>query len=327
MDDCMMNLQKKTIISLYERLLLIRLTEERIIREYPKKEMRCPVHLCIGEEAVAAGVCGNLAKEDIVFSNHRSHGHYLGKGGNLKSMMAEIYGKETGCSKGRGGSQHMTDLSVNFYGSTPIVGGTIPLAVGSAFASWYLGDKCITAVFFGDGATEEGVFHESLNFAVLKSLPVLFVCENNLYSVYTRIDERRKDSGIHKIIEGYGIPVYTGNGNDAVEVYRIAGKAIEKVRKGKGPAFLEFDTYRLREHCGPNMDAPGVRPAGEIEKWSKKCPVTKLEQYMIKIRIVSDKYIRQKREKIGKEIDEAFAFARESNFAEEGFSDHLIYGK
>ena len=184
------------------------MVEEKIVELYPQQEMRCPVHLSIGQEAVSVGVCANLTREDIVFSNHRSHGHYLAKGGNLKAMVHEIYGKSTGCCFGRGGSMHLLDLSINFFGSTPIVGGTIPIAVGASLASKMQQKNNITTIFHGDGAVEEGVFHESLNFASLKKLPVLFVCENNLYSVYTPLSERQPNREIYKLVEAHDIKAY-----------------------------------------------------------------------------------------------------------------------
>src|SRR3989338_9607744 len=190
-------MSSKILLSLYRKLLLIRQTEEKIAEKYQEREMRCPVHLSIGQEAVAVGVCDNLKKEDIVYSNHRCHAHYLAKGGNLNRMIAEIYGKETGCAKGRGGSMHLIDLAAGFGGATPIVGNSVPIAVGAAFSNKLKGDKNIAVVFLGDGSTEEGVFHESLNFAILKKLPVLFVCENNLFSVYTNLSERQPKRQIY----------------------------------------------------------------------------------------------------------------------------------
>lgn len=189
-------LSHKLLLSLYFQILRIRRIEEAIAECYKEQEMRCPVHLSIGQEAIAAGVCALLKKTDIVFSNHRSHGHYLAKGGSLPAMIAEIYGKETGCSKGRGGSQHLIDMSAGFWGSTPIVASTVPLSVGSAFYSKLKEDKKVTVVFFGDAAMEEGVLHESLNFASLHKLPIFFVCENNLYSISTHISARQPDRKI-----------------------------------------------------------------------------------------------------------------------------------
>ena len=176
---------------LYYQMLRIRMVEEAIADLYAQQDMRCPIHLCIGQEAVAVGVCAALAADDYVLSGHRSHGHYLAKGGNLPAMLAEFYGKVTGCCQGKGGSMHLVDLAAGFLGAVPIVGSTMPIAVGTALASVMRGESRVTAVFFGEGATEEGVFHESLNFAALQKLPVVFVCENNLYSVYSPLAVRQ----------------------------------------------------------------------------------------------------------------------------------------
>ncbi len=186
-------------------MLRIRRVEEVLADRYAEQEMRCPMHLCIGQEAIAVGVCAVLNNRDKVFSNHRAHGHYLAKGGDLDAMVAELYGKSTGCAGGRGGSMHLIDLQVGFMGATPIVGGTVPLSVGSAWADQLLDNDQVTVVFFGDGCFEEGVMHESLNFAALHQLPVIFVCENNDFSVYTHRNERQPDRPIYKIAEAHGL--------------------------------------------------------------------------------------------------------------------------
>lgn len=290
--------------TLYRMMLLIRMVEERIAWEYAQGEMRCPVHLSIGQEAIAAGVCANLKRADIVFSTHRCHGHYLAKGGNLKAMIAELYGKETGCSGGFGGSMRLIDLSVNFWGATPIVGNSIPLAVGTAFAA-RLGHKHHLGVaFFGEAATEEGVFYESVNFAVLHKLPVLFVCENNLYSVNTHIRDRQPKRSITAIAKALGVGVTWGDGNNVLEVSDIAARAIANIRRGHGPEFVEFTTYRRMVHCGIEIDLG--RPKKEIEYWNKRDPLQR------------DRLPDREAERIKKEmtrtIDEAFAFAKKSPF-------------
>jgi len=262
-------------LSLYRGMLRIRMVEEKIAQLYSEQEMRCPVHLCIGQEAIAVGVCANLLKEDYVMSNHRSHGHYLAKGGELKAMMAELYGKVTGCSQGKGGSMHLIDMSAGFLGATPIVGSTISIAVGVAMGSLMQGYKRVTVVFFGDAAVEEGVFHESLNFAVLKKLPVVFVCENNLYSVNSPLSVRQPaNREIFQLARGHGIDSYQADGNNALEVYQLAQRTVQRARQNGGPAFIEFKTYRWREHCGPDYDHQlGYRPRSEFEKWKQRCPI------------------------------------------------------
>jgi len=242
--------------------------------------MRCPVHLSIGQEAVPVGVCAHLTNADYAISGHRAHNHYLAKGGDLKRMIAEIYGKETGCSRGKGGSMHLIDLSVGFLGATPIVGSTIPIGVGAALGAVMAGEKRVSIVFFGEGATEEGVFHEAVNFAVLKNLPVVFVCENNLYSVYSGLEVRQpKGREVCQVAGGHGVASSQGDGNDISEVHRRAGEAIERARRGQGPSFLEFATYRWLAHCGPSSDIRlGYRTQEELDTWKKRCPLLRAKE-------------------------------------------------
>lgn len=300
---------------LYE-MLRIRLAEEKIAELYPEQEMRCPIHLCVGEEAIAAGVCVNLKNKDIVMSNHRSHGHYLAKGGNLKALIAELYGKSTGCSKGRGGSMHLIDLSVNFLGSTAIVGGTIPVAVGTAFGFKLQGkDDRATVVFFGDGTVEEGVVHESLNFASLKNLPVLFICQNDLYSVYTHISNRQPPRQIYLLAKAHGMKAYQVDGNDVIGVYEVTKKAISSIYNGEGPVFIEFLTYRWLEHCGPYYDNNlGYRTETEFKYWVARCPLDSFTSKMLNDGVITNNQIELMKEKICNEINEAVLFAKSSPF-------------
>lgn len=301
----------KTLANLYSEMLRIRLIEEAIADEYTKQEMRCPTHLCIGQEAIAAGVCNNLHIKDKVFSGHRAHGHYLAKGGDLNAFIAELYGCANGCSRGYGGSMHITDLDAGFVGSTPIVGGTIPLAAGSAWRSKLLGDDDISVVFFGDGCFEEGVLHESLTFAKLHQLPILFVCENNLYSVYTQLKERQSDSrSIAQIASAHGIKTLTGDGNDVLMVDNITKNSIEHIKKNNGPVFLELFTYRWLEHCGPyDDDELKYRPEGELNSWKEKCPVNKAS-LLLKETLSLD-FFKQLELEIKSEIKQAFELAKQ----------------
>ena len=291
-------------------MLRIRLVEESIANKYSEQKMRCPTHLSIGQEAIAVGVCSNLTNEDQVLSTHRAHAHYLAKGGCLNSMLAEIYGKVTGCSKGMGGSMHLIDKSVGFMGSTAIVGNTIPVAVGLALEKKLTRKKSIACVFFGDGATEEGAFYESVNFAIIHSLPILFICENNLYSVYSGLEVRQPmDRKIYKMVRAMGISAQHGNGNDVEEVARKVKHAKTMILKSGGPQFLEFDTYRWREHCGPNFDNNiGYREESEFLKWKKKDPLKNFYSEN------SQKYIDRKIDTISQEIDDAHQFADDSKF-------------
>jgi len=301
------------LLDLQQAMLRIRLVEEAIARRYSEEKMRCPVHLSIGQEAIAVGVCANLTNEDLVLSTHRAHAHFLAKGGDLRSMIAEIYGKVTGCSKGMGGSMHLIDKPVGFMGSTAIVGNTIPVAAGLALAFKIKRSSSISCAFFGDGAVEEGAFYESVNFAVLHKLPILFICENNLYSVYSGLGVRQPDGRkIHEMVSGMGIEVDHGNGNCILEVSQKVGEAKERILSGKGPQFLEFNTYRWREHCGPNFDNDiGYRSEKEFQEWKQMDPLKAM------FNSHSEQELADLTSKISLEIDDAFSFAEESKFPQE----------
>ncbi|MFT4579193.1 MAG: TPP-dependent pyruvate/acetoin dehydrogenase alpha subunit [Nitrospinales bacterium] len=307
-------LDKNLSHSLLYDMLRIRLVEEGIAALYPEQEIRCPVHLCIGQEAIPVGVCANLLKDDIVMGNHRSHGHYLAKGGGLNAMMAEIYGKATGCSKGIGGSMHLIDLSVNFMGTTPIVASIIPVAVGTAFSSLMKNEARVTVIFFGRGATEEGVFAESLNFASLKKLPIVFISEDNFYSVYSPLSERQPAERDNvALAKAFGIPGCRGDGNNVQIVYELAQKAINHCRDQQGPYFLELETYRWREHCGPNYDNDiGYRSESDYQKWKKKCPIENFEKKLMDSKNIEKHQIDHMRQTIIQEFEGAVDFAKSS---------------
>jgi len=307
--------------------LQIRYTEETIATRYSEWKMRCPTHLSTGQEAVAAGVCSALRKDDFVMSTHRAHAHYLAKGGNLNRMIAEIYGKATGCTSGKGGSMHLIDKGVGFMGSTSIVANTIPLAVGLGLSIALNKTKQVSCVFFGEGATEEGVFYESINFAVLKKLPVLFICENNLYSVYSPLNVRQPEHRkISEMVRGFGIPTDIGDGNNVVEVYSKIKKAVNKIRRGSGPVFFEFSTYRWREHCGPNYDNDiGYRTVNEFEKWKKQDPIRKIENFFSDNKLYSANQINTAHEIAKRKVNEAFEFAEKSPFPDSGTAYENLY--
>lgn len=314
---------------LFFKMLRIRMIEEAIADRYSEQNMRCPTHLSIGQEAIAVGVSEALSPEDFVMSNHRAHAHYLAKGGDLKKMIAEIHGKKTGCCLGRGGSMHLVDLSVGMYGSTPIVANSIPVATGLAFSSFLQNDKHLSVSYFGEGATEEGVFGECLNFAALKNLPILYVCEDNLYSVYSPIDVRQaKTRDLCKIAEAHGMFAKEGNGNDVVESYTIAKEAIDSIRNGNGPAFIKLNTYRFREHCGPNYDTDlGYRSVDEFETHLEKCPIKQTQKELIEEGALTEETIYMRWQEIEKEIDDAFTFAKESPFPEFDLENELTYAE
>jgi TPP-dependent pyruvate/acetoin dehydrogenase alpha subunit len=256
-------------------MIRIRRAEETLADLYPAQEMRTPTHFSIGQEAVAVGVCAALQQTDAVYSGHRCHAHYLAKGGSLDAMVAELYGKETGCARGRGGSVHLSDPEAGVLASSAILGQTMAVAVGTALA--FAMDRLprVAVCFFGDGTVEEGIFHETLNFAVVKKVPVLFVCENNGYSTHTRLDVRQPASvAIHARAAGYGMPSQSVEGNDVFAVYEAARAAVARCRSGAGPAFLECATYRWREHVGPLWDYDkGYRSKAEVDAWIARCPI------------------------------------------------------
>lgn len=301
---------------LYYGMLSVRLVEEAIAERYTQWKMRCPTHLCIGQEAVAAGICAELRRSDLAVSGHRAHGHYLAKGGSLERMIAEIYGKATGCCAGKGGSMHLVDLDAGFMGSTAIVAGTIPIGVGLGLSMKLNGTDDVSVVFLGDGAVEEGVFYESANFAALKKLPVLFVCENNLYSVYSHLDVRQPQGRrIHEMVSALGIPAASVDGNDVAAVYRAGLQAVARIREGHGPYFLEFATYRWREHCGPNYDNDiGYRSAEEFEAWKTLDPLVVARRQFFAANHLDAAAVAQMSAEIRAKIEQAFEFAERSPF-------------
>jgi pyruvate dehydrogenase E1 component alpha subunit len=294
-------------------MLRIRKVQLHIESLYHLDEMKTPVHLCIGQEAVAVGVCRRLRQDDYISSNHRGHGHYLAKGGDLKGLIAELYCRETGCSKGRGGSMHLVDTAIGHMGSSSIVGGGIPIGTGLGLAIQMRAEDRVSAVFFGDGASDEGVLYESINFAVLKKLPVIFIYENNQFSVCSRVAARQAGEVIfHKtspdLMESSKV-----DGNSVLEVYEAAGRAVERARAGKGPSFMECVTYRMRGHAGAGSDARlGYRTEEEIALWEERCPLRAFRLQLLKEGVAKERGLAEMDSEVDREIDEAFRFARQS---------------
>ena len=295
---------------LYTSLYRIRRVEEEIVRIYPTDKIKSPIHLSIGQEAVSVGVCEALRERDVAFGTYRSHALYLAKGGDLKGMMAELYGKLTGISKGKGGSMHLTDISKGLICTSAVVGTTIPTAVGYAYAFKYQEDNSIVACFFGDGATEAGVFYESLNFAALKKLPIIFICENNSYAIHTHQTARQATSNICKRVESFGVPAIRVKDNDILKIYETVKEVCTKIRHGEmKPYFIECETYRWKGHVGPNADYElGYRTKEELKPWLENDQVEK-------IGILLNKHSREKLEQaVDKDIKEAIDFAEKSDF-------------
>lgn len=307
---------KEFLRQLYKTMLRIRLCEESFIEPILNGDVHCPVHLYSGEEAVAAGICASLKGTDYIFGNHRSHGHFLAKGGSMNELTAEIYCKETGCSRGRGGSMHLIDPDVGMLGAAPIVAGTISLALGAALAASIRKDKRVAVCFFGDGATGEGVLYESLNFAALKKLPIVFVCENNLYATHMPVRECRVENSIYKIAEPFCVESCEIDGNDVLKVYEAGRKAIDKCRAGDGPVFLECLTYRFRGHVGPDDNIQGshtdIRPKNEVEAWLQRDPVKLFENYLSRNKLVDEEALDEIRREVQSEVDDAHIFAQNS---------------
>jgi pyruvate dehydrogenase E1 component alpha subunit len=313
-------------INLLTEILYIRLVEETMAAKYSEQEMRCPVHLSIGQEAAAVGVCQALRQSDRVFSTHRCHAHYLAKGGDLKAMISEIYGKAAGCIGGRGGSMHLTDPAKGMIASVPIVASSIPLAVGSALADKIDTVDTVSVTFFGDASVEEGVFHESANFASLNKLPVLFVCENNLYSVYTPLRRRQPSRPLTDLAVAHGMTAFHADGNDVEAVLKVTQKAAEHARTGKGPVFLVLDTYRWLEHCGPAYDNHiGYRTEAEFLDWKARDPLERLKLKLIASGHLNEQTFKDMVNKLQKTINEAFDFAKSAPLPDPSEATQFVY--
>ena len=312
------DIPNEVLLELYRMTLKIRKVQLKIDELYHEDEMKTPVHLYIGQEAVATGVCANLNVDDYVFSNHRGHGHYIAKGGDVNAMVAELYNRETGCSKGRGGSMHLIDTSVGLMGSSSIVGDCIPLGTGAALGTLLQRKNGVSVAFFGDAAVEEGVLYESINFAMLKKLPVVYVCENNFYSVFSPLSNRQAEDNIYRRFEGLSIPGYRVDGNNVIEVYRVAKEAIDNARKGLGPSFIEARTYRLRDHHGTGSGVEvGYRTQEEVDAWAARCPVECFEGFLLKQERITTAEVEELAAAIDREVDEAFKFAESSPLPDE----------
>jgi acetoin:2,6-dichlorophenolindophenol oxidoreductase subunit alpha len=320
---------KNILKQLYNMMVKIRICEESFIEPILNKKTRCPIHLYAGEEAISAGIGAVLNEKDIMFSNHRSHGHYLAKGGDLRELIAEIYGKETGCSKGRGGSMHLIYPKTGFLGSAPIVSGTIPLAMGAALSFKIRNKKNVAVSFFGDGATGEGGLFESMNFAALKKLPMIFVCENNLYATHLPMLETHAKDNIWEMAKPFGISAFRIDGNDVLKVFETAKKAVKHCRSGKGPVFIECRTYRLMGHVGPDDNIQGshsdIRPKKEIEIWKKRDPILRFEKYLIKNNVLDRSEIEEVKKYIKKEISDFHVVCKNDPYpAKENFKKYVF---
>lgn len=310
--------------SLYSQMVRLRMIEQAIAEHYSEQQIRCPVHLSVGQEAVSAAFGAAVQKGDLAVSTHRGHTHYLAKGGSLRRMIAELYGKATGCSGGIGGSMHLIDTSVGFMGTSAIVGNSIPVGVGLGLSLKIRGIRQAACVFLGDGATEEGVFFESLNIAALLQLPILFLCENNQYSVYTPIEVRQPTGrSIVAVAESMGVKSSEVDGTSAISCYSAISSALGKIRSGAGPALLEFKTFRYLEHCGPNSDEHlGYRKAGELVAWQSRDPLRMAFEQLGGPPQLEHKV----REEWEAEIEDAFQFAKDSPYPDPELFQEALHG-
>ncbi len=320
----MNNIDSKTLINLFSVMKKIRLFEDGVvplISDPP--QIICPVHLYTGQEAIAAGVCENLSDKDYVYSTHRSHGHYIAKGGSIKKLMAEMFGKKTGASKGKGGSMHLCDPDVGLPGSPAIVAGSIPLAVGTALAFSIRKEKNVSVAFFGDGAMDEGVVYESFNIAVLRNLPMIFVCENNQLATHVHIEEHMGDTDLSKKAKAFGLNAFKIDGNNVSEVYNTAKETVQLAREGSGPSFVECATYRYLGHVGPSDETDiGIRTKEDLARWHEKCPILNLETKLLNDGSLNADDIEKYVKKINNEIDEAIIYAKNSPYPNPNQSDH-----
>jgi len=305
----------EVVTRLYRFMVRLRRCEEALIEEYhPADEMRCPVHFCVGQEAAPAALSVLLNTDDYLFSHHRSHGYLLAKRGDLRSLFAELYGRETGANGGKAGSQDISMPALNFY-SGAILSGAVGIAVGAGLGLGMEGRRRVAVAGFGEGATDEGVFWEAINYAAVSKLPVVFVCENNRYATYSDQLKRQPADNISQRVETFGVRSHALFGNDVIAVYQVIGEAIEYVRSGQGPYLVEAYTQRWCGHVGPEGDAAvGYRSESELEFWKANCPISLLEEKMTASGLLSPATRETMTREIDEEIADAFRFAKESPF-------------
>jgi TPP-dependent pyruvate/acetoin dehydrogenase alpha subunit len=306
-----MPIESEELKAMFRKMLTIRRFEERAIQEYQNGNLYGFIHSYLGQEAIAVGVCSHLRINDRIVSNHRGHGHCIAKGADMKRMMAEIFGKKTGYCKGKGGSMHIADFKIGMLGANGIVCAGLPIATGSALAAQLEGEDRISMVFFGDGACGEGEFHESLNLASIWKLPIVFVCENNMYGVNTLTSYSMAAENVADRAAAYSMPGEVADGNNLFTVYETAGKAVKRARRGEGPSLIEFQTYRWRGHF-EGGGIPDLRPRDEIEEWKKKCPIAFMEKRLFEMGLMDTDELKALDEGIMSQVQEAVEFAKQS---------------
>jgi len=307
-----LTLEKGKMIKIFRKMLEIRHFEEKVYDLYGQNLVPGTIHLYAGQEAVATGVCANLRKDDYITSTHRGHGHCIAKGANLGKVMAEILGKKTGYCKGKGGSMHIADFSIGMLGATAVVGAGIPIAAGAGLSIKLRKTDQVVACFFGEGASNQGTFHEGINIAAIWKLPVLFVCENNLYAMGTRQSRVMAIENVADRAAAYGIPGFVVDGNDVIAVYEVARKAVDRARSGGGSTLLECKTYRHKGHS--RFDPATYRPKEEIEKWLKRDPVRRFRAKLLELKTLNKMELDKIEEEVSAAVEDAIRFALESPY-------------
>ncbi len=304
------SIPNERLISIYRTMLQIRKFEEKAVALFESNKLRGSVHLYIGQEAIAATVCSNLRIDDYITSTHRGHGHCIAKGGSLDRTLAELMGKETGYCKGRGGSMHIADSSKGNLGANAIVGAGVPIAVGAALSAKLRGTDQVSVSFFGDGASNQGVTHESMNLASVWKLPMIFICENNQFGISVPTKQSTSVENISVRAAGYAMPGYTVDGNDVFAIDAVVRKGVERARKGEGPSLVECKTYRWKGHW--TGDPEVYRSKEEVEEWKKRCPIKRLAEYLLKNKVLTAEQIFAIEADVDRQIWEAEKFAVES---------------
>lgn len=319
-------LSRDEVMAMLERMLTIRLTEQRIAQRVEERKIKTPCHLYIGQEASAVGVCSALETTDYVFSTHRSHGHFLAKGGRVEELFGEVYCRETGCSGGRAGSMHLCDPRIGLLGSSSIVAGTLGIGIGPALRSKILNEQNVSIIFHGDCVPEEGIWHESLNFAAVKRLPVIYVCENNLYAASAPLANRRLKDNIYEVAAAHGLHTEMVDGNDVFAVRAAATEAVRRARGGEGPQYIEVRTYRWLGHVGWRDDIDvGLRDIDELNWWKERCPIRNLKRRLLEEGTCTEEEIDKLYEAVQKHVDEADANAEAAPQPEAGTLLNHIY--
>jgi len=309
-----LNLTKEKLVEMFRKMVEIRFFEEKVFDLYAQNLVPGTIHLYAGEEAVAVGVCTALQRDDYITSTHRGHGHCIAKGADLKRTMAEILGKKTGYCKGKGGSMHIADFSIGMLGATAVVGAGIPIAVGAGLSIKLRKTRQVVACFFGEGASNQGTFHEGINMASVWRLPVIFVCENNLYAMGTRQSRVMNIENVADRAVAYGIPGIAVDGNDVLAVYEATAKAVERARNGEGPTLIECKTYRHKGHS--RVDPARYRPKEEVEEWLAKDPIKRFREKLLQTKTLTEAEIQRIENEVAAEIEEAVKFAMESSYPE-----------